>query len=154
MIYTPAGLQLSPTQHDVTLTGSASWAIGNDLSNHIIGNAAANTLSGRGGDDIIEGGGGNDTLYGGLGSNRLTGGAGADTFIFDLQAGHHQVVTDFGQSGDHDALNISSFTNAGLAPTLTDTGLGTMLSFSNGETIELLGVSVSQLHATPTGFTI
>lgn len=59
---------------NLTLTGTAIIATGNDLGNTLIGNAAANTLSGGNGNDSLDGKGGADTLV---------GGSGDDTFYVD-----------------------------------------------------------------------
>ncbi|GAB1544710.1 hypothetical protein NUACC21_73860 [Scytonema sp. NUACC21] len=68
---------------NLTLTGSATGATGNSLSNYITGNALDNTLNGGAGNDTLIGGNGNDTLDGGTGNDRMEGGAGDDIYIVD-----------------------------------------------------------------------
>jgi Ca2+-binding RTX toxin-like protein len=77
---------------NLTLTGTAFFGSGNDLSNVIVGNASANMLhgydgndrmSGAGGDDNLNGGGGHDSLDGGAGVDRMYGGAGNDNYRVD-----------------------------------------------------------------------
>lgn len=81
-IETAVPTTLTPSQADLTLTGSAAIdGNGNALANALIGNAAANTLRGHAGDDSLRGMGGNDRLEGGLGNDLLDGGTGADTMI-------------------------------------------------------------------------
>jgi serralysin len=120
------------TAHNLTLTGSANLTMtANGLGDHLTGNAGA---------DLIIAGAGNDTL---------TGGDGTDTFRFAPLTGH-DVITDF--SG-HDVVDLSAYYAAGLTPSLHMVGSDTMISFSNGDTIELLGVPSSQLLTTGLGYT-
>jgi len=127
--------------HTLQLTGSANInATGNNLGDNISGNAGNNTLIG---------GSGNDTITAGSGSDTLTGGGGTDTFVFNVSTGT-DVITDF--SG-HDVINISAYLKAGYTPTVTDVGANTMLSFSNGSSIELLGVHSASLISTSVGYT-
>jgi beta-glucanase (GH16 family) len=127
--------------HTLQLTGSGNInATGNNLGDNISGNAGNNTLTGGTGNDTITAGSGNDTL---------TGRGGTDTFVFNVSTGQ-DVITDF--SG-HDILDISSFLKAGYTPTLTDSGANTTLTFSNGASIELLGVHAASLISTGVGYT-
>jgi Ca2+-binding RTX toxin-like protein len=119
-----------------------AWGSGNKLNNVITGNAGANNLFGRDGDDTISGGGGSDTL---------TGGNGADHFVFARGDGH-DIVTDFGLNGEHDVLDISSFLNAGLTPTLTETAAGVTVSFTTGDSILLQGQHIANLHTYVLGY--
>ena len=75
-------------------------------------------LRGGDGEDTLYAGSGRDTLYGDEGNDLLVasdhgqavmhGGAGDDVFAFNgLPAGDAHRIEDFGQSGDHDVLNIS-----------------------------------------------
>lgn len=62
LVKSSASYGLSANVEDLILTGTARWAGGNSLDNHLTGNDAANELDGRGGADSMTGGGGND-LY-------------------------------------------------------------------------------------------
>lgn len=53
---------------NITLVGSAFYAIGSDINNVIRGNANANLLTGGGGSDSIYGGDGEDVIRGGAGN--------------------------------------------------------------------------------------
>ncbi len=120
------------TAHTLTLTGTANLTMtANGLGDHLIGNA---------GNDVIIAGAGNDTL---------TGGGGKDTFRFSPSTGQ-DVITDF---GGHDVVDLSAYFAEGLTPTLHTVGSATMISFTNGDTIELLGVPSSALIATGLGYT-
>ncbi|CAN7295177.1 family 16 glycosylhydrolase [Phenylobacterium sp. LjRoot225] len=135
---------------NLTLTGTwAAYGYGNDLANVLTGNDAANRLEGRAGADTLIAGAGADTLVGGLGDDRLTGAGAADTFIFNKGDGH-DIITDFGNGAD--LLNLSSYLSAGYKPTLVVSGSDTLIQFSTGEYVRLLGVLPSQLTATSGGF--
>jgi Ca2+-binding RTX toxin-like protein len=149
-VTTNLNYSLGANVDNLTLTGTlAAYGYGNDLANIITGNDAANRLEGRGGVDTLSGAGGADTLVGGLGDDRLTGGAGGDTFIFNKGDGH-DVITDFGNGAD--VLNVSSLLSAGYTPTLVLSGSDTLIQFSTGDYVKLLGVLPSQLTATTSGF--
>jgi Ca2+-binding RTX toxin-like protein len=77
---------------NLTLTGSAAEATGNDLHNVITGNAEANTLRGGSGDDTLDGGAGADVLDGGEGDDTYVIGAAGlqqqaqpQTLVFEYQ---------------------------------------------------------------------
>ena len=72
-------LALGNNIEDVTLTGTAADATGNELNNRLTGNASANRLAGRAGNDTLLGGVGADTLLGGAGNDSLNGGTEIDT---------------------------------------------------------------------------
>lgn len=103
---------LSDNVENITLTGTAYGANGNNLNNIMTGNDYDNFLWGNEGSDSLSGGYGNDILNGyGYGSfdeyDTLTGGAGADTFEIGSYggayytengiygAGGFALVTDF-----------------------------------------------------------
>jgi Ca2+-binding RTX toxin-like protein len=137
---------------NLTLTGTGAISgTGNSANNLLTGNGLANTLSGAAGSDTLIGGAGNDVLKGGAGDDLLIGGAGDDHFVF-LKGDGHDVVTDFGLNGDHDVLDISNLLSLGLTPTLTDTASSVVVSFSTGDSIELLGRHAADLHATTAGY--
>ncbi len=54
---------------NITLTGKALSATGNNLDNIILGNEAKNTLVGGDGSDVLDGGKSSDSLIGGLGDD-------------------------------------------------------------------------------------
>jgi Ca2+-binding RTX toxin-like protein len=137
---------------NLTLTGAGAISgTGNGANNILTGNDLANTLVGAAGSDTLVGGVGDDVLAGGAGDDLLIGGAGADHFVF-LKGDGHDVVTDFGLNGDHDVLDISNLLSLGLTPTLTDTATSVVVSFSTGDSIELLGRHAADLHATTVGY--
>jgi hypothetical protein len=149
-VYAPISYALGANVENLTLTGAGrAGGFGNALANVIMGNGNANRIEGGAGADTMNGMGGADTIVGGAGDDSLTGGAGADTFIFNRHDGH-DVITDFGNGGDF--LNLSSFYSAHLNPTVTAVGADTLIQFSTGESISLLGVQPSQLVSNSMGF--
>jgi len=149
-VTTSMSYTLGANVENLTLTGTyAANGYGNTLANVITGNGAANSLVGGAGADTLIGGAGADTLTGGLGDDSLTGGSGADVFVFAKGDGH-DVITDFGNGAD--VLNLSSYLNAGYTPTLVLSGSDTLVQFSTGEYVRLIGVLPSQLTSTTSGF--
>lgn len=133
-------------------------SFGND---NITGDSNDNLLHGGGnlgqGNDVLSGGAGKDTLIGGQGNDTLSGGAGDDTFAL-ANLGGSDIVTDFDMSDDdgnglaNDQLDVSQLTNANSDPIKTtdvkvsDDGNGNaLLTFPNGETVVLRGVTPAQL---------
>ncbi|MEM7694795.1 MAG: LamG-like jellyroll fold domain-containing protein [Pseudomonadota bacterium] len=129
---------------------------GNDT---IFGEAGGDALSGEAGNDVIDGGDGDDVIVGGAGNDTVTGGAGRDTLYLG-DGGGDDIVTDFDMtdSGDGttvDQLHVGNLTSDGINPVTTadvivgDTnndGTGdAILKFTGGETVTLVGVSVSQV---------
>jgi hypothetical protein len=127
----------------------------------ITGDSNDNRLHGGGnlgqGDDVLSGGGGEDTLFGGQGNDTLSGGAGDATFEL-VDIGGSDVITDFDMGDDdgdgftNDQLAVSMLSNATSDPVSThdvivgDDGNGNaLLTFPNGESVVLKGVTPEQL---------
>ncbi len=90
---------------NLTLTGTASYAIGNSIANTIKGNDSNNTLLGLGGNDYLRGERGDDGLYGGKGTDTLLGGSGNDHLYGqdgndDLSGGPGNDILTGGSGGD------------------------------------------------------
>lgn len=68
---------------NLSLTGTATHATGNDLANSMTGNASNNVLSGGSNNDSLTGNEGDDTLDGGTGADTLIGGLGNDVYLVD-----------------------------------------------------------------------
>lgn len=133
-----------------TLTGSSA-------SNVITGGAGDDSINAGGRNDTVDGGTGSDTIDGGTGNDSLTGGAGDDVFVVSAGSGA-DTISDFdvndsdGDGRYNDQLDLSGLTDAQGNPiqladvTVTDDGFGNaLLSFPNGETILLQGVSPAQM---------
>lgn len=111
----------------------------------IHGGEGYDTLKGEWGDDYLSGGKGNDALYGGEGDDVF---AMADGDGFD-------VIHDFRLDGtENDQLDVSGLTDADGKPVdvndviVGDDGYGNaILSFPNGEGIQLNGVDPKSLDA-------
>ena len=84
LVVSPFGTVLPDHTENLTITGKASYAVGNALANVLTGNAL---------DNIIRGEGGDDTLDGGTGSDKLAGGMGDDTYLVD-RSGDRVVEAD------------------------------------------------------------
>lgn len=97
---------------NVTLSGTATNATGNELNNTMVGNAGTNVLSGDLGDDWLDGGAGNDTLAGGVGM---------DTYVVD-SAGDVIVDSDLMGSTVLSSVSFDMSINPGIT-TLTLTGV-------------------------------
>ena len=82
-----------------------------------------------------------DVLIGGASDNVMTGGAGADTF--DIRPGNGaDTITDFGDGDDIIDLSHFGFADfSAVSALITDTGDDLVLTFADGGTLTLLGVS-------------
>lgn len=103
-------------------------------------------------DNIFDGGAGNDVMHFSYGNDTGHGGSGADTFIFDGAFGD-DVIDDFHQS-EGDKIRISSlasFVGVYFDDIITDDGPATLMLYGSN-TITLLGVVSSDLHASDFGF--
>ncbi|PZQ63827.1 MAG: hypothetical protein DI570_07705 [Phenylobacterium zucineum] len=131
--------------------GWRGW--GNELDNRLTGNAGGNLLDGAAGNDTIDGGAGNDTLVGGEGDDRLIGGDGDDVFRF-APGGGKDVVVDYGFGPGKESLDFAAYVKAGITYSLADVGGVATFSFSNGDSVTLLGWHASDLAggATKTGW--
>ncbi len=150
---TTSGIAIAGGGGDDVVTGGS----GDD---QLYGNHGSDTLSGGAGDDELLGGQDNDTLSGGKGDDTLYGGTGNDTFRFADGDGS-DLIKDFDLADDNDdgatndQLDLSGLTDADGNPvniwdvTLSDTvGDGTgnaILTFPNGESLTLEGITPDQL---------
>jgi Ca2+-binding RTX toxin-like protein len=107
---------------------------------NMVFDTGSHKLLGSTGSDIIVGGHFNDTL---------TGGGGNDRFQFGAGLGH-DTITDFNAG---DGIDIVAEMQAGYKPTLTKSGSDSLISFSNGDTIKILGVDPSHLLLGYSGYT-
>lgn len=139
---------LSANVENLELVGSASAGAGNALNNVLKGSPSNNLLLGRGGADTINGGAGLDTINGGPGADRLAGGPGADLFVF-VQGAGDDVIVDFSEG---DALDLMDYRLAGLTPALARGTPGLTISFTNGDSITLLGVHLPTQYSTADGY--
>ena len=144
----------SSTDHNsgtaTTVDSAFSYALGGQAAHNLVLTGTGNingTADSYG--DHITGNKGNNVLTAGAGNDTLTSGGGTDTFVFKVGT-HSDIVVGF--SG-HDVIDISAFKSAGYTPTLTDVGYNTVIGFSDGDQITLLGVHKSMLVSTAVGFT-
>ena len=99
----------------------------------------------------LVGGTGDDFLIAGQ-NDTLTGGGGDDTFVFNPAFGR-VTITDFNVNNDVIDLSSKLFSSESdvLAHT-TDTDLGAEITYDDGNTIALLGVTLAQLQAHASDF--
>ncbi|MBW6401703.1 Ig-like domain-containing protein [Roseomonas sp. HJA6] len=110
---------------------------GDDL---MLGRAGTDTLLGGAGADTLDGGGGRDLLAGGQGADVLTGGLGRDIFAFGA-AGGDDVVSDFALE---DWIRLEGGITIASSEVILvdgDATLDTVLHFSDGGSVALLGYS-------------
>ena len=104
---------------NLTLTGLATLAAGNELANILVANGSSDSLSGGAGDDTLTGGMGNDTLDGGTGNDSMAGGMGNDTYTVDSTA---DVVTEALNAGTDTVQSSVNYTLGVHLENLTLTG--------------------------------
>ena len=93
-VFSSVDYALGDYLENLTLTGAASSATGNDMGNGLVGNDLGNSLSGMAGNDTVLAGLGDDTLTGGIGNDVLSGEAGADTYRFASGDGQDLIHAD------------------------------------------------------------
>jgi Ca2+-binding RTX toxin-like protein len=141
----------------ITLGSGNDTVLGGTGNDSVDGGAGNDLLSGGAGNDTLAGGLGNDILSGGTGNDTLTGGGGNDVFSF-IRGGGADFVSDFSvtdtNSDGHydDQLDVSGLRDLQGNPvnawdiTVSDDGFGNaLLTFPEGETITLYGVSPGQM---------
>ncbi|MET0277218.1 MAG: VCBS domain-containing protein [Pseudorhodoplanes sp.] len=106
--------------------------------------SASYSFTGSEGADILVGSDFRDTFSGGLGNDILTGNGGPDKFIY--QAGN-DTVTDF--SIGQDKIDLTAFnyihSMADIGPRAYQDGLDTVITFGEGDSLRLVGVSLNNL---------
>jgi Ca2+-binding RTX toxin-like protein len=133
----------SDTGQSMVLANGLTGGNGNGI---IAGTHKGETLDGRGGDDFLFAGNGRDRVIGGDGNDRLNGGGGPDTFVFGPGFGH-DVVTDFGHA-DHIEFDGGVFQNFNQVQAAShQVGADTVITLDADDSITLLGVTLSSLHA-------
>jgi Ca2+-binding RTX toxin-like protein len=136
---------LGTNLENLTLSGTALAATGNELNNLLTGNALANTLTG---------GLGNDTLDGGSGIDTMTGGLGNDTYVIDNIG--DVVIENAGEGTDTiqtsmttslvGQVNIENLTLTGLlAANATGNDSNNMLTGNDGNNLLLGGIGNDSL---------
>ncbi|MBU1827528.1 MAG: Hint domain-containing protein, partial [Alphaproteobacteria bacterium] len=132
----------------------------------IAGETGNDELFGGEGADQISGGEGYDIIVGGAGDDMLSGGADDDVLVFQDGSGI-DVITDFDMRDDdlngvtNDQFDVSALTDANGNPVnawdvvVSDDGTGSaVLTFPNGESVTLWGVSPTQVDTAPELYSI
>ncbi|KPF62177.1 hypothetical protein IP88_15265 [alpha proteobacterium AAP81b] len=130
------GYFLYANVENLTLGGTTSFGVGNDLANILTGNNSLN---------IFYGGEGNDTIDGGGGTDYLVGQGGAD--VFKLRPGtEFDWIVDFQQGIDRIDLSAFGFTNTSqLAARLTDFGGTAVVDLGDGDLLAIFGIAAASL---------
>lgn len=127
---------------------------GNELDNQLTGNSGNNQLDGGAGNDTINGGAGMDSIIGGAGNDYLIGGDGYDVFTF-RPGGGQDTIADIASGAGQDTIDIYAYSVAGMKPIVKEVDGHAVISFSNGDSISVLGVHASDLGAySKTGWVI
>jgi hypothetical protein len=130
---------------------SLSGGNGNDIlvagngNDRLSGGNGDDTLTVGNGNNVLDGGNGNDIFHVGTGDNSLTGGNGGDTFIFSAGFGK-DVITDFAHD-DHMEFDGVFANFQAMQAVMQQVGANTVIGLDAGQSVTLLGVSMSSLHA-------
>ena len=137
--------------------GAATKTIGGVQNDTIMGGSGVEFIDGAAGNQVITAGSGNETIWGGAGDaigggsgQALIGlGAGPELFV-DGSSVYTDTVSGFVQSaGDRIHLTTDTVSDALAHSTQVNGGQSTLISFSDGSSILLQGVS----HIDPSFFT-
>ena len=109
---------------------------GFDGDDMLIGGADKDGLFGGDGNDTLSGGDGDDRLVGGKGDDSLIGGSGEDVFIIGKG---DDVIADF-DFDEGDLLRSRQDVDS-----IADGGDGAVITFENGATVTLVGVSADSV---------
>jgi Ca2+-binding RTX toxin-like protein len=136
---------------NLTLSGGASRATGNELANKLTGNAGADILNGGGGNDTLDGGSGNDRLLGGEGNDslvwgtgdRIDGGAGTDTL--KMTSGSLNLAS----LANDRILNVEAINMTGGGNNILTLTGHDVLDMSSTDTLKILGNAGDVLNLQP-----
>ncbi|HEY2661250.1 MAG TPA: heparin lyase I family protein [Caulobacteraceae bacterium] len=118
-----------------TVDAYSSFSLSANIQNLVGRGGSALTLHGNSMANVIAANSGADTL---------AGGGGADSFV--MAPGQKlETITDFSASGG-DKVDITAYQAKGLNPSFHDFGTYSTVTFSDGDTIKLLGVHSADLH--------
>jgi Ca2+-binding RTX toxin-like protein len=126
-------------------TGLADGIVGGRGADTISAGAGDDDLVGQIGGDTIKGGDGSDLIMGGRGNDTLSGNAGSDLFTFATGEGN-DVIKDFDAKGggdNQDYIGVGSDVIEWLQ--VFQYGDDTVISFSDDQTVVLIGVKASSL---------
>ena len=92
---------------------------------------------------------GDDIMIGGLGNDDINGGAGNDLYVFSGSFGQDPIYGFAPGTGSEDRIQLTGLGFTSFADVLANTTLGGSGAVINasGDTITLIGVSVSSLSA-------
>ena len=115
-----------------------------------LGTDGDDTLTGTSGADNIIAAQGNDTIIGGLGNDLLTGAEGDDVFVFNNGDGDDTIRDAEVGLGVGDLLDVQAFgfaDGAAVIAAATNQGINVEIALDGNDSVTLLGVNISDLHA-------
>ena len=112
----------------------------------ITGGTGEDLLAAGSGHDVFTLGNNADQVTLGSGTASVNGGAGADSYFFHAGSHGSDIITGFKQGTD--SLHMVGFTGSGIASGTIVSG-STMLTLSDGTTVDLVGVALPGYHGTP-----
>ena len=129
-------ITVAPGTPNETVMTTVSYHLPANVQNMIATGTAAVSLVGNSMDNVLTANSGSDTL---------TGGAGNDTFVF-APGQKIETITDFKANGDHDRIDIGAYIHAGQTASFVQHGSYSSVVFSDGHTINVLGVHAADMH--------
>jgi hypothetical protein len=124
----------------LTTAGAGAFVQAGSGPVSVTGGAGNDTLVAGSGMDVFSLGGGQDSVVFGSGAASVAGGAGADTFVFVGGAGGNDTISGF-QPGT-DTLKFEKFSGSAAIASGSVVGGSTLLTLSDGTTIDLAGVAL------------
>ncbi|MBY4894772.1 Hint domain-containing protein [Rhodobacteraceae bacterium N5(2021)] len=137
--------------HDTITGGSGNDRLfGGDDDDSIKGGSGDDTIIGGDGDDYIETGSGNDVVEAGAGDDTIKAGSGNETFVY--RDGHgSDVINGFG-SNDVIAFDMAEISSYQDMLDRMSGGDNTLITFDNGETLQLSGFERDDVNASNFSF--
>lgn len=137
---------------DVLLGGDYDDVLsGGKGRDQIYGGTGSDTLKGGAHGDRLFGGADDDTLDGGAGNDLLTGNRGNDVFVF-ADGGGADRIQDFAAKNDAEKIDLTGVSGLvsfadDLQGLMQQQGDDVLIDFSQGDSLLLLGVSLTDLDA-------
>lgn len=127
--------------------GGADTVYGGQSDDVLYGGQDSDVLYGNLGTDFLYGGVGNDTIFGGQGDDLLDGGGGDDLLRGGLGSDTFGVGSGNDSIADFDTV-LDRLQSASARVSAVDTADGALLTYANGATVTLIGVSASAVTDT------
>ena len=116
---------------------------GGDGDDLLLGDASERFDFASGGNDVLNGGRGDDLLYGDSAIGDSSGATGADRFVFGRYSGA-DTIGDFETGKDRIDVRALGITSTAGFASFTDDGTDTVIEFSPGNQVTVLGVLTTE----------